>query len=124
MFFYRTNKDINNAKIVDKIACVNFCKIYNFVGKFNFFVIAFVCIKVDMPPKLIINVEVTIERKSGKATEISMQPFVISIKPPKMIEIKFGKIENIGFKEEIITKNTAMIVPTDITLKEVSNIIE
>ena len=77
-----------------------------------------------MPPKLIINVASNVAQNKGKQVAISKQPFVISTIPLKNIATKFGKIENIGVKEVITTKNTAIIVPTEITLKEVSKTIE
>lgn len=78
---------------------------------------------VDKPPKLIINVIAITEIIPDIVVEISIQPFVISINPSKILAIFDGNKLNIGFKEVIMTKNIAMITPTEIMLKEESTII-
>lgn len=78
---------------------------------------------VDKPPKLIINVIAITEIIPDIDVEISIQPFVISINPSKILAKFDGNKLNIGFKEVIMTKNIAMITPTEIMLKEESTII-
>ncbi len=78
---------------------------------------------VDKPPKLIINVIAITEIIPDIDVEISIQPFVISINPSKILAIFDGNKLNIGFKEVIMTKNIAMITPTEMMLKEESIII-
>ena len=55
--------------------------------------------------------------------EMLEQPLVISISPSKQLEIAGGKILNIGESEVMITKNIAIMLPTDKTLVIHSSII-
>ena len=82
------------------------------------------CKIVDNPPKLIINVQETTLQIPEIDEEISTHPFVISISPSKIPAIGEGKIEKNGESAVIITKNTAIIAPTEIILKEESKIID
>lgn len=72
---------------------------------------------VEIPPKLITNVQATTESAPCMLVEISRQPFVISIIPSSTHDICGGKRLNIGDSEVMTTKNIAIIVPTVIILK-------
>ena len=103
------------------IAWVNFCKTKSQMGIFNLFNIVRDCKIVDMPPKLIIKEQATIDHTLVIEEEISIQPLVISINPSKTLDIGRGKRLNMGDNEVITTKKMAIITPTEITLKAESN---
>ena len=75
---------------------------------------------VEMPPKLMIKLAKMMPRLSGVAFAMSRQPLVISISPPQKADTELGRNERSGENEEITTKKIAIIVPTVITLSEVS----
>lgn len=75
---------------------------------------------VDSPPKVITKVQAITGKMPEKEEEISIQPFVISTRPARMEESSFGISDRRGLKDCIITKNNAMIAPTDKTERQVS----
>ena len=66
-----------------------------------------------MPPKLITKLANIAPSLTLLKVDKLKQPFVISIIPCKKKEILSGNKENIGEKHSIITKNMAMIAPTE-----------
>ena len=74
------------------------------------------CKIVESPPKDITKVQAKIADLKDKPLAMSMQPFVISTSPSNTPESEAGKRLNNGVSEWIITKNIAMIVPTEIIL--------
>ena len=71
---------------------------------------------VEKPPKLIIKLAQIIAVLKGSMLEMSRQPLVNSTSPPKKADIGEGKSDKRGEREEITTKNIAIIAPTEITL--------
>ena len=79
---------------------------------------------VDNTPKLITKVQAIIPILPLKNFAISVQPLVISIRPSSTPTICVGKMEKIGFNAVIITKNIAIIAPTDNMLNIESKMID
>lgn len=105
------------------MACVNFCKTKSFIGILSLFSMVIDCKMVEIPPKLITKVQAATDHTLFIDEEISMHPFVISINPSRMLASGEGKRLKIGESDVIITKNIAMIVPTEMMLKAESKTI-
>lgn len=66
-----------------------------------------------MPPKLITKLANITPNLTLLKVDKLKQPFVISITPCKKYATSFGNKEKIGEKHSIITKNMAIIAPTE-----------
>ena len=66
-----------------------------------------------MPPKLITKLANITPKLTLLKVDKLKQPFVISITPCKKYATSFGNKEKIGEKHSIITKNMAIIAPTE-----------
>ena len=66
-----------------------------------------------MPPKLITKLANMTPSLTLLKVDKLKQPFVISITPCKKYATSFGNKEKIGEKHSIITKNMAIIAPTE-----------
>ena len=66
-----------------------------------------------MPPKLITKLANITPSLTLLKVDKLKQPFVISITPCKKYATSFGNKEKIGEKHSIITKNMAIIAPTE-----------
>ena len=86
------------------------------IGILSLLSIVIDCKIVERPPKDITKVQAKIVLLKERLLDISMHPFVISIKPSSTPDSGAGKRLNSGVSEWIITKNIAMIVPTEIIL--------
>lgn len=68
---------------------------------------------VEIPPKLTTNEHNIVDKNLFGKVAISMQPFVISIKPSKKKERFCGRRFKIGEKQPITMKKIVIMHPTD-----------
>ena len=112
------------AIIADKTAWENFCNAKIDNGILTLPSIVYDCSKPEIPPKLITKLQATVCQNGANEHEISRQPFVISIIPSNIGDSFAGRMLKIGESDVIITKNIAIIAPTDNMLSTESKTIE